>query len=51
MGKTNWDKIVNGEDLIKAKASRSKPYITSKERIGALDALINEGWEYKNICR
>lgn len=46
MGKTNWDKIVNGEDLIKAKASRSKPYITSKERIGALDALINEGWEY-----
>ena len=46
MGKTNWDKIVNGEDLIKAKALRSKPYITSKERIGALDALINEGWEY-----
>lgn len=46
MGKTTWDKIVSGDDLAKARASRSKTYITSKERVGALDALIEEGWEY-----
>lgn len=46
MGKTNWEKIVSGDELAKARASRSKLYITSKERKGALDALIEEGWEY-----
>ena len=36
MGKTNWEKIVSGDELAKARASRSKLYITSKERKGAL---------------
>lgn len=43
--KTNWDNIVSGEALSKAKAKRSKPYIEAKERRGALPDLINEGWE------
>ena len=46
MGKTNWDKIVEEQELIKARASRSKTYIISKERTGALDALVAEGWEF-----
>ncbi|MCI9010002.1 MAG: DGQHR domain-containing protein [Clostridia bacterium] len=46
MGKTTWDKIVSDQDLAKARASRSKTYITSKERAGALDALLLEGWEF-----
>ncbi len=45
MGKTNWDKIVSDQDLLKARALRSKTYITAKERVGALDALRSEGWE------
>ncbi len=43
MGKTNWDKIVSDQDLLKARALRSKTYITAKERVGALDALRSEG--------
>ena len=46
MGKTTWNKIVCDQDLAKARALRSKTYIVSKERVGALDALRLEGWEY-----
>lgn len=46
MGKTTWDKIVDGQDLVKVRGARIKSYIFSKERRGALNDLIEEGWEY-----
>lgn len=52
MSKTNWDKIVSGNELLKAKRNRNKTYIVKKERSIALPDLIDEGWEkykdYKN---
>lgn len=51
--KTKWESIVSGDELSKAKALRSKPFIESKERRIALPELIEEGWEeyksYKNV--
>lgn len=43
---TNWDKIVSGKELAKAKGSRARTYIVDKQRIGALPALEAEGWEF-----
>lgn len=43
---TNWEKIVSGKDLIRAKNLRKNQYIESKERRVALTELIDEGWEY-----
>lgn len=43
---TNWDSIVEGDELTKTATLRSKMYIVSKERIGTLDDLREEGWEY-----
>ncbi len=50
--KTTWDKVVSEKELAAARASRSKTYITSKERASALPELEDEGWvkfrEYKD---
>lgn len=43
---TNWDKIISGKELAKAKARKSKPFILSKERRGALEDLEKEGWTF-----
>ena len=43
---TNWDKIVEGNDLRNVKSLRSKQYIVSKERRSALSELQEEGWEH-----
>lgn len=43
---TNWDKIVEGNDLKSARSLRSKQYIVSKERRSALSELQEEGWEH-----
>lgn len=49
---TNWEKIVFDKELKKAKALRSKPFVTSRERRSALPELEAEGWtlfrEYKD---
>jgi len=41
---TNWDKLVTDTELKKAKALRSKTFITQKERRVALSELEEEGW-------
>ena len=50
--KTNWEKIVTGQELSNAKKYRAKQYVEKKERRIALPELIEEGWEeykaYKN---
>lgn len=43
---TNWDKIVTGKELVRAKNLRKNQYIESKERKVALEELEGEGWEY-----
>lgn len=43
---TNWDKIVEGKELISVKKIRSKQYVVKKERRSALPELQEEGWEY-----
>lgn len=49
--KTTWDKIVTGQDLLKARATRSKTFITKKDRRAALSEFIDEGWEiYKEYA-
>ena len=50
--KTRWDKIVSDNELTKVKSSRSKIFITSKERKEDIDELTAKGWvqfrEYSN---
>ena len=53
VSKTRWDKIVSEEKALSAiKSSRSKTFITSKERKEDLDELTAKGWvlikEYSN---
>lgn len=43
---TNWDKIVTGKELIRARNIRKNQFIESKERRVALQELESEGWEY-----
>ena len=43
---TNWDKIVTGKELVKAKNLRKNRFIESKQRKVALQELESEGWEY-----
>lgn len=50
--KTKWEKIVSDDELSVFKSSRSKLFVTSKERREDLDELTAKGWvlfkEYKN---
>ena len=41
---TNWEKIVSDNELKKAKALRSKTFVTDKQRRIALPELEAEGW-------
>lgn len=43
---TNWDKIVTGKELIRAKNLRKKTFVEDKQRKVALEELESEGWEY-----
>ena len=43
---TNWEKIVSGKDLVKAKNLRKNQYVEARERRVALSELEEEGWEY-----
>lgn len=43
--KTKWESIVSDDALKKAKAARSKPFITDKQYRLALPELIADGWE------
>ena len=43
---TNWDKLVSGVELKKAKAVRSKKFITKKDWRVALPELEAQGWSY-----
>ena len=40
-----WENIVEGEELKKARAERSRTYITRKELSAAIPALEADGWE------
>ena len=52
VSKTRWDKIVSGKELSAIKSSRSKAFVTSRERKEDLDELTAKGWiqvrEYSN---
>lgn len=43
---TNWEKLVSGNDLKKARALRSKNFITRKDWRVALPELEAQGWSY-----
>ncbi len=43
--KTNWEKVVTGQELIIARKERKKHYYVKKERRIALPELLDEGWE------
>lgn len=51
VSKTNWEKIVSGQELKNVQSARSKTFIVSKERCSALPELIEEGWqEFKSYA-
>ncbi|WP_061312490.1 DGQHR domain-containing protein [Clostridium botulinum] len=43
---TNWDKIVTGKELVKARNLRKNRFIENRDRKVALQELESEGWEY-----
>lgn len=49
---SNWDVLVTGDELQKAKRERRKEYVDQRERRDALPSLESEGWslisEYKD---